>query len=349
MTQTKHSTRNTFTFSFFAFALGLMIATLIANRNESTADANDALLSFYGSDISLSDLPIEVSLAYDDMAQEHFNQQSAFLEGVAIQLEIEKYAAKHNIDEQSARQQLFNTTPPSEQVIADFYEKNKAQIKQPFFEIKEDIKRYLTDRQEANARHTLIDRLKKEGNLAILLPEIKSPSVDISTEGYPTKGDANAPIHIVEFADYQCPHCRHASTSLDALIERFAGKIKLTYMDFPINRSGISRKVAEGAVCADQQQQFWAYHDAAFQGQLTLTNESPKLLAESLGLDISAFDQCLQSEAATQKVKQAEQQAIKLGISSTPTLFINGKKYTGRNLEDALTETIDKILKSKNQ
>lgn len=344
MSQPEHNTRTVFTFSFFAFALGLMIATLLFSRTDK-GDDQDALLSFYGSDISMADLPSEVASAYYDLANQHYLKQKAFLEGIAIQLAVEKHATKQSISEDKARQQLFAVTEPDESEVANFYEQNKAHITQPFFEIKDDIRNYLKERQEKEARHHLVDQLVAEGNLAVLIPSTKAPQLQINTAGYPTKGTDDAPVHIVEFADYQCPHCKHARESLNKVLETYKGQVKLTYMDFPINRSGISRTVAEGAVCADAQQQYWPYHNLAFDRQSELSQSSATDIAAELKLDMTKFNECLTATSTIQKVKASEQEAIRLSVHGTPTLFINGKKYDGANLDEALLATLEKILK----
>ncbi len=151
-------------------------------------------------------------------------------------------------------------------------------------------------------------------------------------------------MKIVEFADYQCSHCKEASQTLHRLLTQYKDQIQLTYMDFPINRSGISRKVAEGAVCADQQDKFWEYNNLAFENQSQLTNDSPLAMAKELQLDTTKFDTCVTSPNTAKKVKASELQAINLGIRGTPAIFVNGRKLEGHEIDQALTKAVSDLL-----
>ena len=86
-----------------------------------------------------------------------------------------------------------------------------------------------------------------------LRPHFKPQVFAIDTEGYPVKGKENSPVTIVEFADYQCPHCRQLSADLNDIYTKYKNKIKIVYIDFPINPSGVSEEIAHGAYCAYKQ------------------------------------------------------------------------------------------------
>jgi protein-disulfide isomerase len=119
-------------------------------------------------------------------------------------------------------------------------------------------------------------------------------------------------------------------------------------MDQPfINRGGLdSRNIAEGAVCADQQGKFWEYHDLAFQRQTELRPGAAQELAKQLGLDEEAFSSCLESADTKAKVARSKTEANRLGATSTPTFFVNGRQVLTDNVEAGLTEAIDKALKT---
>lgn len=342
--QRQHN-RSKFTFAFAAFAFGMLISASIINASKDPLDNVVSELIYYkGSSYTLSDLPTSVAVPYYNMEHEHFEKQRAFLEEAVIQLVAAEHAKNQNISEEDALKNLLTVSPPSEEDINGFFEANKKRISKPFHEIKADIAQYLTQQKTSEKRLSLLAELEQSGDFSLLIQAPESPTVFIDTKGYPSTGNPNAKVHIVEFADYQCPHCKEASQKLHTLLEQYKDQIQLTYMDFPINRSGISRKVSEGAVCADQQSKFWEYHNLAFEEQAKLSNDSPLLMAKTLQLDITNFESCIADPATAEKVKASELQAISLGVRGTPAIYINGRKLEGHYLDKALTKAVTELL-----
>lgn len=177
---------------------------------------------------------------------------------------------------------------------------------------------------------------------------IKSPATEpipFDLAGFPSKGPDDAEVTLVKFADYQCSHCKQAHEILKTVLPDFLDRVRYVYLDFPINRSGISRKVAEGAVCADQQQRYWDYQELAFNQQQTLNQDSVIAIAEQLELDLPAFSRCLLDESTAARVKRAENQAIRAGLTGTPAFFINGRPVSLRqNLADELHAQLEQAL-----
>ena len=337
--------RSKFTFAFAAFALGMLISATIINANKGpSADDAGGLINYKGSSYTLNDLPTSVAMPYYEMENEHFEKQRAFLGEAVIQLVAAELAKKENISEEAAMEKLLAVLPASEEEVSVFFEANKDRIAKPFYEIKGDITQYLTQQKEREKRLALLEELELKGDFSLLIKAPTSPTVFIDTEGYPSIGNPSAKISIVEFADYQCPHCKEASQQLHALLEEYQDQIQLTYMDFPINRSGISRKISEGAVCADQQNKFWEYNNLAFNEQAQLSDDSPQVMAKTLQLDIAQFESCIADPATAKKVKASELQAINLGVRGTPAIYINGRKLEGHYLDKALRKAVIELL-----
>jgi len=341
----RQQNRSKFTFAFAAFAFGMLISATIINANKGpSADAVGELINYKGSSYTLNDLPTSVAMPYYEMEHEHFEKQRAFLGEAVIQLVAAEQAKKENISEEEAIKKLLTVAPPSEEEINNFFETNKDRISKPFYEVKADITQYLTQQKEREKRLSLLAELEQKGDFSLLIQAPTSPTVFIDTEGYPSTGNPNAKVQIIEFADYQCPHCKEASHQLHSLLEEYKDQIQLTYMDFPINRSGISRKISEGAVCADQQSKFWEYHNLAFEDQAQLSNDSPLVMAKTLQLDIAQFESCTADPATAKKVKMSELQAINLGVRGTPAIYINGRKLEGHYLDKALKKAVTELL-----
>ncbi len=175
----------------------------------------------------------------------------------------------------------------------------------------------------------------------------------IPTDGFPSLGPANAPITLVEFADFQCPYCRQwEQETYQPLLTAYAGKIRIVYRDFPLTSiHPNAMPAAIAAQCANEQGKFWDYHDKLFGGDLndqfsnnTLTEDSYKTIAQGLGLDMTKFNTCLTDPKVQQAIQSDIDFASNLGINSTPTFFINGLAVVGAQPLSTFQNVIDKEL-----
>lgn len=336
--------RSKILFAFFAFALGMAIATLFAQREKPTEAQIPALFEYKGTAVVLSDLDPAIAIPlYEELSQSH-EKQMQLLKSAALQLHIKRVAQAQNKTEQTVSNELLTTTEPTDDEINEFWNINSARIQRPFSDVREDIKAFLFQQKSTQQRDLLLASLEKSGDLVFSPSLPESPVVSIDTDGFPTKGDQQASVQVVEFADYQCPHCQSASNVMKEIYKKWDGQLKFTYMDFPINRSGISRRVAEGAVCAGQQGKFWEYHDTAFEQQASLNMQWPEEAAKTLNLDTEAFKTCISSPTTMNKVKKSENSALAAGVRSTPTFFVNGVKIEGHNLAEALNRAISAAI-----
>jgi len=315
--------------------------------SDGSANHGSALFSYRGETFSEPDLDLTTRQAIYELAEKFYNDRQLLLDNALWQLYLAQQAKSQQKSEDDVARELLRPQMPTEEQMKAFYEANKAQIPAPYEQVQGQLAQYLVQQQMLASQRKIIDGLKQNDDFKLLAQPPQPPVAIIDTEGYPSKGDKLAPVEIVEFADYQCPHCKTASGVMAKLEERYGDKLRVIYMDFPINPSGISQRVAEGAVCADQQGKFWPYHSGAFAEQSSLSTQSPASLAKAQGLDMPRFNECLEGDAAKQKVARAKAEARRLGLDSTPTFFINGVKlHADSGLESALTREIDKALKA---
>jgi len=144
------------------------------------------------------------------------------------------------------------------------------------------------------------------------------------------EGDADAPCTLVEYGDYQCPHCGHAYPIIKNLQRGLGADIKFVFRNFPL--SEIHPDAFNAAVAAEAaglQQKFWDMHDIIFENQQELDLESLFLYAKTIGLDVERFKNDLQENTLTNKVEQDFESGVRSGVNGTPSFFINGKKYNG--------------------
>jgi protein-disulfide isomerase len=149
-----------------------------------------------------------------------------------------------------------------------------------------------------------------------------------------SKGQPNAPVVFMEFADFQCPACGQFARFSEPLLEDHinAGTVRFVWYDYPLVEIHENAMLASRAGrCANEQNQFWAYHDYVFgQQERWAGAKNPVNLfidyAQQAGLDRNAFGQCLRSDKYQKEVSESRQLGSTLGVSGTPTLFVNGKR-----------------------
>ncbi len=169
---------------------------------------------------------------------------------------------------------------------------------------------------------------------------------DVPLDDDPSLGSSSAPITIIEFSDYQCPYCKRWHDDVWSEIQKnYADKVRLVYRDFP--RSSIhcdATSAAEAANCAKEQDKFWEFHELLFKAESGLGTEAYKKYAAEINLDAATFNKCLSDRRYQAEVQTDFEYAANLGISSTPTFFINGIPLVGAQPFEVFKQVIDKEL-----
>jgi len=144
------------------------------------------------------------------------------------------------------------------------------------------------------------------------------------------QGDEKASIEIVEFGDYQCPHCGAAYPIVKEIQDTFGEQIKFVFRNFPLSESHQYAQIAAVyAEAAALQNKFWEMHDAIYERQSYLSEDFLKTLAKELDLDIDQFEVDLESYLVKEKVENDFESGIRSGVNGTPTFFVNGERFDG--------------------
>lgn len=160
-------------------------------------------------------------------------------------------------------------------------------------------------------------------------------------------GDANAKVTIIEFSDFECPFCgKFFTDTLGSIKSEYidTGKAKLIYKDFPLSFHQNAQSSAEAAECASEQGKFYEMHDKIFQNQQALAVADLKQYAVELGLDSAEFNDCLDTEKYKTEVLGDQNEGAKLGVSGTPSFYINGKEVVGAQPYSVFKAEIDAAL-----
>ncbi len=171
--------------------------------------------------------------------------------------------------------------------------------------------------------------------------------IHVATTDDPSLGAPDAPVTIVEFADFGCPYSRASSYVLRTLAHTYGDKIHYVYRDFPIDElhTGASLAALAGE-CADEQGAFWPYHDRLYSWQGAFTEDVLIDLARQSNLETRAFTQCIKSGRYAEEVQNDIKEGAAAGVAGTPTFFLNGHRIPGSIPEDILRGLIDRALLS---
>ena len=167
----------------------------------------------------------------------------------------------------------------------------------------------------------------------------KQPIMAVKADNRPEMGSGDGPVTVVEFSDFLCPFCAKAAKYLKLAESGNHDTTRFVFRHYPLDtscnrnlRSDVhpgACLLAEGSVCADEQNKFWEYHDIAFETKGNISQPVVMDIASNIGLDLSAFKGCLNSGRGLKVVREDIKAAIQAGVTSTPTLFINGRGLRG--------------------
>ena len=158
------------------------------------------------------------------------------------------------------------------------------------------------------------------------------------------RGPADAPVTIVELSDFECGFCTRMAPVLRAIEQRYAGKVRLIYRHFPLPMHRGAELAAEAGVAAAAQGKFWVFHDALFQHGGPFPRALLDQIARQVGLDMTEFRAALDDRRYRDTIEARVAAAETLGVSGTPTMFVNGRPIAGAMPEDALARYIDLAL-----
>ncbi len=174
-------------------------------------------------------------------------------------------------------------------------------------------------------------------------------------QGY-TLGKVDAPVKILEYADFECPGCAAFATITEPDVRTRiidAGLASITYYDFPLTQHRNTLAASNAAACADEQGKFWPMHDRLFQAQDEWNGEataSPKPFfkryATEAGVDVSKWEGCYDARKYQKRISANLADGLRRGVASTPSFVIGNKVYRGMRSYDELKKIVDSIAKA---
>lgn len=209
-----------------------------------------------------------------------------------------------------------------------------------------------------STRNGFMKKSRKKAIMQILGNFPKQKVVDVNPSEMLMIGDPDSPVTIVEFSDFLCPYCSRASAILEKLVEENRGKVRLIFMNYPLDKTCNAHMkqqlhqgaclLALGSISAAKQGMFKEYHNTTFRTKLKNPGKKEmEQIAALSGLDSALFFRDLKSPETKNQLQDQLKRAWKLGINGTPTIYINGKLYRYRPLKEILQEIINQEYETK--
>ena len=159
------------------------------------------------------------------------------------------------------------------------------------------------------------------------------------------QGDEDAPCTLVEYGDYECPHCGAAHPVIKRVERHFGKRLRFAFRNFPLTQiHANAQSAAETAEFAANEGKFWEMHDLLFENQEQLGNDLYDELAAQLGLDVAKLQEALENGAYARRVRNDFTGGVRSGVNGTPTFFINGQRHNGPADFDHLVKAIEAAI-----
>jgi protein-disulfide isomerase len=270
--------------------------------------------------------------ALEDLVSQRLLQKEAAERGVS-----EKELTRLEVDQKVAR--------PAASEIQEVYDANRHRVGgRTRAEVEPQIVASLVQQRTAERMRAFTQALRDQAKVRIVLDQ---PRTEVTIPaGTAVLGPADAPVTIVEFSDYLCPYCQSAETTVAKVLERYQGKVKFIHRDFLLGRPR-SLAVARGALCAGEQGKFWEYRHDLLSTKGDWSDQDLEGRAAGMGLRPADFRSCLASDRHDKTILASSEEGQKLGVSGTPTFFVNGRRMTGVRSEQQFDEIIQAELRGR--
>ena len=309
------------------------------------ADRARVLATIKGEPITSADIENSLLPMIFDVQEQVYKLRKDELELSINDTLLTQEAQKRKITTNALLEAEIKPKPVTDQQTQTFYEQNKERVSGDFAQTKDAIKQYLEQIELRQAERAFVEKLRATATVQVFLVAPESPVFSISTTDQPSLGNANAPVTIVAFTDYQCPSCAAMHPELERLVQELGDKVRLVTRDFPLNQHADAFKAAEAAEAAREQGKYWEYIHILMRNQSTLSVDKLKAFAGELALDQGRFDSALDSGKFAEAVQRDLEDGMKLGINGTPAIFVNGRRVSAKGY-DELKATVEQALKA---
>lgn len=310
------------------------------------ADLNRVFATVNGTKITSADIEKSLTPLIYEVQQQVYEFRKTELDLKINDILLEAEAKKKGVTARNLIDAEVTAKLPivTEAQAEKFFNENKARINGNFATLKPQLIKYLQDQEEKKQLLAYADRLRSNAGVQVFLAPPQAPVYEIATDDQPSRGNPDAKVTVVQFTDFECPTCARAHPGLEKLIEEFGSQVRFVVRDFPLDQHKHALKAAEAAEIAREHGKYWEYAALLYKNQPSLEIEELRDYAVSIGLDREEFATDLNSGKYASKVERDLLDGEKIGVDSTPTFFVNGRKVPGYTYE-AVKAAIEAALK----
>lgn len=344
-------------FGLITMLTGSAVAMTSCDRKAKTSDnQNTEILGLIdGKKITWGDLSESERNSFYKTQKQFYDATENLLSEHYFNEYLENYRKKNNLETiDQARNKFFEEQGRVEKADVDKFLKDNAEMPQlkqiPEEKRFEIVENYLKQVARSKAMQGIIQNALQDGKIVVKnVQKPVAPKFTFQVDGYKLYPNAQPPITIVEFADYQCPYCVMAHGEIQKTLDHYNEKgqvnVQFVYYDFPLSFHEQALPASVAAYCAAQQGQFWGMHDKIFdrKPQDPISEELFTSYAESLKLDMAEFKKCKEDPKSTEAVNKQMAEGQRVGVQGTPALYINGVHYDKPASFENLKATIDAL------
>jgi protein-disulfide isomerase len=268
---------------------------------------------FNGKSVRASEAFTQVKPRLFEIEEELFRTKEQAINEFIEQRLLDAESKKQNIPVDQLVEKEMGATPAevTDKDIEEFLTSKGLSLTDPRIR-KDDVKDYLKYRKKFEKRQAFVAKLRQGAKVKLMIKEPESPKINVAIEGFPTWGNAKAPVTIVEFSDFQCPFCSRALPVLDKIKQEYGpDKVKIVFIDTPLPSHPRAIPASLAAHCAEEQGKFWEYHNALFSNQAKLEDADLKDQAKTIGLDTKKFAECFDSKKHQATIDKAKREGEK--------------------------------------
>jgi protein-disulfide isomerase len=293
-----------------------------------------------GVKLTLGDLEQEESAKLLSAHYQYYQAQSKALEDLIDKTLLQQKAKSENltVDQLIDREIKSQVKDPTEDQMKVYYE--GLETEQPYDAVREKVLDKIRQLRTDKVKAAYVKTLRAQSTVSIAL---EPPHAKVDVADAQMLGPKVAQVTMVEFADYECPYCQKVAADVKKLQSDFGDKVAFTYKDFPLPMHSRAQKAAEASRCASKQNKFWEFHDELFRSK-ELDVDQLKAQARALKLDADQFDKCLDSGEQAAAVERDRKEGMRLGITGTPSFFVNGHYLSGALDYSALRQIVEQEL-----
>jgi protein-disulfide isomerase len=332
-------------------------STTAQNREVSSAPAatsasSSSGIAAEGKGLSITFSDVDSKLGAErlmDMRQREYDERKQALDALLEEKLVEKEAQAQGISiEQLKKKEIDEKAAKADKAeVEQLYAQNQRRLQglpkeQALLTVERAVLQRNREVRAADFRRELI---KKHGIVVRLDPPRYEVAVPADA---PMLGPRDAAVTIVEFADYQCPFCHQAQLAVEQILKRYGSKVRFVHRDYPLDSiHPRATPAARASRCAGEQGKFWEYHRGMLASPSGFEEDDLKRRAGALGLNLTTFSSCLAQPGGDKPIQASLEAGTKLGVSATPTFFVNGRRLVGAKgvpdfvdvIEDELART----------